>query len=196
MDLNRLSPEEQAILSTLLNKANGDSAPHQPGVPPPVPADRAFGEAPPPNPPTVQRVMSPDAWVNKQVGNLEAVGRANYLAGITSPKKDPIKAGIEAQALYESKMRDPATLARRKEALEKTNMNEWASMAERIGADNLVRGVTERRYKVERFVGKYVPLLASHLGKIDALPKATDSDMERRMVENRKGLKALKGKAK
>lgn len=191
MDLSKLTPAEQALLASLVDKATAEE--RAPGYPPPVPEDRAFGEAPPPNPATIQRVPSPEEWVSKQIRTLEAVGEQNYRAGITRPRKNPIQAGIEAQGKYEAKMRDPAVLARRKTALEKTNMDEWAAMAERIGAGRLVAGVTERRYKVERFVAAYVPKLATHLREIDALPAITDADRERRMLENLRGLKKLKG---
>jgi chorismate mutase len=38
-------------------------------------------------------------------------------------------------------------------------------------------------------------MLTAHLAKIDAMPEATDSDRENRVLENLRGLKALKGKA-
>lgn len=194
MDLSNLSPEELGTLQSLLNKASPGGEERQRGVPPPPDPNRAFGEAPKPNPPTVTRVIDPQTWVEKQINTLTAVGEANYRTGITMPKKDPIKAAIAGQAAYEAKMRDPEVLARRKTALEKTNMEEWAAMAETIGARRLVEGVTARRYKVERFVAAYVPLLKGHLSRIDALPNVTDADREKRMVENVRGLKALKGK--
>ncbi len=191
MDLDRLSPEERDLLDRLVAKANGGES--RRGYLPEQPADRAFGEAPKPNPPTITRVIDPADWVEKQINTLQAVGEANYRAGITRPKKDPIKAGIAAQGKYEAKMRDPAVLARRKTGLERTNMDEWAAMAEELGAANLVRGVVARRYKVERFVASYQPKLKAHLSRIDAMPDVTDADRERRMIENLKGLKALKG---
>lgn len=163
-----------------------------PGYPPEV-TDRKFGEAPPPNPATVQRLKTPEQWVGKQIDNLQAVGETNYRKGITTPKKDPIKAGIDAQGKYEAEMRKPEVLARRAKELAKTNMDEWASMAERLGAGRLVTGVTERRYKVERFVGKYQPALLGHLRTLDAMPDVTDADRERRMLDNLRGLKKLKG---
>lgn len=193
IDMNLLSTEERDQLDRLLNKANAPA--HQPGVAPPTPADRPWGVAPPPNPPTITRITSPANWVEKQISTLSAVGEQNYRLGITQPKKDPIKAGIASQAKYAAQMAKPEVIARRAEGLGKTNMDEWASMSERIGAGRLVQGVTERRYKVERFVGRFQPLLASHVARLDAMPDVTDSDRERRMVENVRGLKALKGKA-
>lgn len=191
MDVNRLTPEEQEALSYLVNKANGGST--APGIAPPVPEDRKFGEAPPPNPATVTRVIPPEEWVDKQINTLSAVGEANYRAGITRPKKNPIEAGIAAQPKYEAAMRDPATLKRRESSLRKTNMDEWAAMSEKVGAGRLVAGVTERRFKVERFVAGYQPKLAAHLRTVDAMPDVTDADRERRMVENLRGLKKIKG---
>jgi hypothetical protein len=162
----------------------------------PVPYDeskRPWGVAPPANPPTIQRLPTAQQWVDKQIGNLQAVGEANYRVGITSPKKDPIQAGIAAQGAYESKMRDPAVLKRRETGLRKTNSDEWATMCESVGASRLVQGVVSRQYKVERAVGSLVGKLATHLQKIDALPNVTDADRERRMVENLRGLRAMKG---
>lgn len=191
MDVNNLTPDEQQALSYLVNKANGGESSR--GVAPPVPEDRKFGEAPPPNPATVTRVIPPEEWVSKQINTMSAVGETNYRAGITRPKKNPIEAGIAAQDKYEAKMRDPNVLKRRVEKLRKTNMDEWAAMAERVGAGRLVSGVVERRFKVERFVGGYQPKLMGHLRSIDAMPDVTDADRERRMIENLKGLKKLKG---
>ena len=185
-----LTEEELAII----NERRSHSTPSNPearGYPPPE-GDRKWGEAPPPNPATVTRLIPASEWVNKQVGNLQAVGETNYRAGITRPKKDPIQAGIAAQPAYEAAMRDPATLKRRETGLKRTNMEEWASMTERVGAPRLVQGVTERQYKVERFVQTWQPRLEAHLRRIDSLPAVTDADRERKMVENLKGLRALK----
>ena len=188
-----LTEEEARIIEERRSHAtpsNPEARGHAPDV-----QDREWGESPPPNPASVTRLIPAQEWLSKQIGNLQAVGEANYRAGITRPKKDPIQAGIAAQGAYESAMRDPKVLARRASGLRRTNMEEWASMSERVGAARLVQGVVERQYKVERFLSGYVPKLLSHLAKIDSLPNVTDADRERRMVENLKGLRALKGAA-
>ncbi|MGH6999375.1 MAG: hypothetical protein ACREEO_14365 [Phenylobacterium sp.] len=191
MTIDNLTPEEEALVQA--HRQSGES-PRGPGYP--VPYDesaREWGVAPPANPPTVTRLVGPQEWVGKQLRNIQAVGEVNYREGITRPKKDPIQAGIAAQGAYEAKMRDPAVLKRREHKLRQTNMEEWASMAERVGASRLVQGVVERQFKIERAVGNLHPKLAAHLQRIDAMPNVTDADRERRMVENLKGLKALKG---
>ena len=193
MPAYELTEEEARIVEERRSHAtasNPNALGHAPDV-----HDREWGQSPPPNPATVTRLIPASEWLAKQIGNLQAVGETNYRSGITRPKKDPIAAGIAAQPAYEAAMRDPNVLARRVSGLRRTNMEEWVSMAERVGAARLVQGVVERQYKVERFLQGYVPKLLSHLGRIDALPNVTDADRERRMVENLKGLRALKGAA-
>ena len=188
-----LTENEAIVLERLMNKMETGEVPVQPqDINDPA---REFGAAPAPNPPTITRVLDPSDWVDKQIKTLEAVGRENYLRGVKHPKKDPIKAGIAAQPKYEAKMKDPKVLARRATQLAKTNMDEWAVMAETLGADKLVDGVVKRRHKVERFVAKFQPLLKADLAKIDAMPDATESEREAKMLENKRGLQKLKGKA-
>ena len=143
----------------------------------------------------VKRLLSPDEWKKRQIDTLKAVGEANYKVGIAGPKDDPIAAGIAAQPRYEAQMKKDEVLARRKAALEKTNMAEWYKYSSEIGAGRLVEGVTKREAKVGDFIRAFQPMLAEHVGKIDILADVTDKDREDRMLANLRGLKALKGKA-
>ena len=144
---------------------------------------------------TVKRVISPEDWKNRQLGTLKAVGRTNYLIGIASPKADPIARGIATEEKYAIETRKAIDEGRRKTALQKTSMAEWSQYSQSIGADKLVDGVVKREAKVTDFITKFQPQLSSLLSKVDSLPEATDSDRENRMLENLRGLKALKGKA-
>lgn len=192
-NVENLTEEEKAEMDRLMIKMGVEET--TPGPQDINDPNREFGAAPTPNPPTIKRVLDPADWVDKQVKTMEAVGRDNYLRGIKNPKKDPIKAGIAAQPKYEAKMKDPKVLARRAEQLAKTNMDEWAVMAETLGADKLVDGVVKRKHKIERFVAKFQPLLKAHLAKIDAMPDATAAEREAKMLENKRGLEKLKGRA-
>jgi len=90
-------------------------------------------------------------------------------------------------------MRDQNVLKRREAGLRRTNMEEWGLQCETIGASRLVEGVTSRRPKVERAVAALHSKLSTHLRAIDAMPNVTPADRERRMVENLRGLRAMKG---
>ena len=139
--------------------------------------------------------MSPEEWKKRQIDTLKAVGRSNYLAGIKSPKADPIARGIATEDKYAAETRKAIDAGRRKAALGKVTMADWYKYAAELGADKLVDGVTKREAKVTGFITAFQPMLTSHLAKIDGLPEATDGDRESRMLENLRGLKALKGKA-
>ncbi|MBW2672766.1 MAG: hypothetical protein JRD89_05010 [Deltaproteobacteria bacterium] len=141
----------------------------------------------------VTRILPPDEWRKRQLSTLKAIGEANYRQGIARPKKDPIEAGIAAEDKWAARIREAIEERRRAKALSATNMAEWGSFAEQIGAGRLVEGVTKREVKVDRFVKGFQPMLLDHVSKIDAMPAVTDADMEQRMLENLRGLKALKG---
>ena len=143
----------------------------------------------------IKRLLSPTEWADRQIETLKSVGRKNYEVGIAGPKDDPIAAGIRAQPRYVEQMSKAEVLERRKTALEKTDMATWYKYSKEIGAENLVKGVEKRKDKVTKFLGTWQPILKGHLDKIDALAEVTDSDRENKMLENLRGLKALKGKA-
>lgn len=145
-------------------------------------------------PVSIQRVIPPDEWKEKQIGNLKAVGAKNYEMRVKSPRRDPIEAGKAAEEKYAEAMRKVIDEKRRLRGLEKTNSDEWLNYTLNIGKERLVDGVVKREAKVAEFVRAWQPLLVDHLSKIDAMPDVTDADREARMIENLRGLKALKGR--
>jgi len=144
---------------------------------------------------TVTRVLSPEDWKNRQISNLKAVGESSYKLGIAKPKKDPIAAGIAAEDKYGANTKKAIEKKSRAAALGKTDMATWYKYSSDIGAGRLVDGVTKREAKVSAFVRTWQPTLVSHLAKIDAMADVSDSEREQRMLENLRGLKALKGTA-
>jgi hypothetical protein len=144
---------------------------------------------------SVKRVLAPSEWKDRQIANLKSSGRSSYLVGIKSPKADPIARGIETEDKYAENTKKAIESGARKAALGKTNMAEWFKYSSDLGADKLVDGVVKREAKVTQFVTEFQPMLVSHLATIDGLAETTDGDREQKMLENLRGLKALKGKA-
>jgi len=144
---------------------------------------------------TVTRILSPEDWKKRQLDTLKSVGEANYAVGIAKPAKDPIAAGIAAEAKYAAEVKKAVDAGSRKAALEKTTMAEWFKYSSELGKGRLVEGVTKREAKVSSFITAFQPMLTSHVAKIDAMAQATDGEREQKMLENLRGLKALKGKA-
>jgi len=141
----------------------------------------------------VTRILSPADWIDRQIGTLKAVGEKNYGIGIRSPKKDPIKAGIEAEARYAAEVKLAIEEERRKKALEATNIDEWFTYANEIGKPRLVEGVVKREKEVQDFVKPWQPILLDHLAKIDPMSVVTLKERIDKAVANIEGLAALKG---
>jgi len=143
-------------------------------------------------PVSITRLIPPADWRARQIGNLKSVGRTNYEKGVDIPKKDPIKEAIAKKDLWATRIKEAIDKGTREKKLAKVTADEWNSYCHAF-ADKLVDGVVKREAKVAEFVEAWHPKLLSHLSKIDAMPAVTDSDMENRMLENLRGLKALHG---
>jgi len=142
----------------------------------------------------VTRVKPPEKWIERQLGNLKAVGEANYAIGVAFPKRDPIDAGIAAENVYAAQVKIAIDEKRRMKALQATNMDEWYGYSINIGKPRLVDGVVLREKEVKDFVAPWHPMLLEHLSKIDALPRVTLRQRIDKAVKNIEGLVALKGK--
>jgi len=147
---------------------------------------------------TVQRVLSPADWKDKQIGNLKAVGRKNYLIGIGYPKASPIKAGSSdwSEAKFNAAMMIALDEKRRQVSVGKSSDEEWFRYSKEIGADNLVGGVVKREAKIADFIAAWQPKLVSHLATVDAMGVATLEERIEKAAENIRGLAALHGAAK
>jgi len=145
--------------------------------------------------PTIQRILPPDKWREKQIGNIRAVGRTNYLVGIAFPKADPIERGKSdmAERRYNATMRLVLDEERRKKALEPLTIDDWFPYARDIGADILVDAVVKREKKVGKFINSWHPMLADHLSKIDPMPVETLEQRISKAADNIRGLAAMRG---
>jgi len=144
--------------------------------------------------PTVTRLIKPEKWIERQLGNLKAVGEPNYLVGISYPKKDPIAEGIAAEEIYAAEVKKAIDEKRRAKALATTNIEEWFGYTKEIGAPRLVEGVTKREKEVRDFVNPWHTILSSHIAELDKMPKVTLRQRIDKAVKNIEGLVALKGK--
>ena len=143
---------------------------------------------------TVQRVLPPKEWREKQISTIRSVGRKNYLTGIAFPKKDPIAAGKSdaAEARFAASMRTAIDEERRKKGLDPLTIDDWYPYARDIGADILVDGVVKREVKVGKFISAFQPMLVTHLAEIDKKPVETLEERIDKAADNIRGLAALR----
>ena len=142
---------------------------------------------------TVQRILKPEDWRDKQIGTLGKVGRSNYLLGIGYPKHDPIKEAIRHEGKWIAETRAACDEERHAKALGVRTIEEWFSYSKEIGADALVPGVTKRVGKVDRFLTAYHPKLNSLLAEVDKKPVDTLEERIGKSGDTIRGLAALRG---
>ena len=142
---------------------------------------------------TVTRLISPDEWAEKQLKVVTAVGKSNYLGGIARPRKSPIGAGSSdwSEAKFNSKMTVVLEKKSRQKGVAKSSDDIWFGLTKTLGADNYVKGVKAREYKIKAFTTSFQPKLLAHCGRMDALPVATFDERMSKMTENARGLAAL-----
>jgi len=141
----------------------------------------------------VTRLLKPEEWIKRQIGNLKAVGVPNYRVGIAFPKDDPIKAGIDADPVWQAETKKAMEEGRRVKGLARSNIDEWYAYSQAF-SDRLEGGVVTREKEVHDFVKPWQPMLLAHLAEIDKLPKVTLRERIDKAVKNIESLAAMKGK--
>ena len=141
----------------------------------------------------VTRILKPEDWIDRQLTTLKSVGEKNYGVGISSPKKDPIAAGIAAEDVYAAETKLAIEERRRAKALEATNIDDWYKYSSQIGKGRLVDGVILREKEVHDFVRPWAPIITDHLSKVDPLSTVTLKNRVDKAVANMEGLAALRG---
>jgi len=143
---------------------------------------------------TLQRILSPDLWREKQLGTLKAVGEKNYRVRIARPRKDPIQAGIAAEDRYAEAIKEAIEKKSRVLGLRATDSAEWLSYAEAIGAPRLVDGVLKREPEVKDFIDIWQPELQAFVTeKLDPMPVVTLKERIDKAIADIEGLHARKG---
>lgn len=147
---------------------------------------------------TITRVLSPTEWATKQLSTLEAVGRSHYVLGISRPKRSPIAAGSSdaSEAAYRAQVMIALDKKSRQRGVAASSDDIWFRMSKGLGAENLVKGVVQRKEKVVKFLNAWQPTLKAHLDTIDPLGTATLEERMTKMVANARGLAALHGATK
>jgi len=80
-----------------------------------------------------------------------------------------------------------------KQIMESIPIDLYRKIVEEVSARAYDTAVEVKGVKFEEFARRWAPLLREHVTKIRAMPDETDADRERRMLENLRGLKKLKG---
>jgi len=147
--------------------------------------------AKPPNPITItEGVIDSATWAGLIV--KRGADAAEYWKKRTlSPSKDPIKAGIDAEAYYASQTKAAIDSQARMKALQKTNLTEYGEIVEATPPSAYADGLTRKTVKINTKIGKLQPLVEGLRKAIAAMPETTDGEREKKMIAARRGMKLV-----
>lgn len=129
-----------------------------------------------------------DKQVRRALSSVE-----DYQAGISNPQRDPAKAALASNAKRVAKLQESIAKQTWEKAMSKVTQADWTAATLRVGPARYSDGVDAARGKVADFWNKATPKFQQIQNEINALPNATEADREKRMLENLKRMRAMKG---
>ena len=138
-----------------------------------------------PHNPVTKKVLPPDKWKDRLIKRATAAAD-DWLAGIKSPSRDPIKAAIEADDKWKDKLTQAMKEDRRKKALEKVSHADIVAVVDKLGTRAFTDGISARDTKIEKRVKELQPLVQAVSDAIQAMPDKTDADREKRLLMARR----------
>jgi hypothetical protein len=138
-----------------------------------------------PHNPVTKKVIPPDKWAERQIKRATAAAD-DWLDGLKSPSRDPVKAAIEADGKWKDRMQQAIKEDRRKKALEKVSHADIVAVAEKIGPSGFAQGITAREAKIKKRIAELQPLVQAVSDAIQSMPDATDADREKRLIMARR----------
>ncbi len=119
--------------------------------------------------------------------------KAKYAADVLKPRRPFNTAAAAAYPKMEDKLKSFLDSGLWPAIMGAVDYQAALKTASTHGADALVSGVAARETKIANFWMKWQPILNTHTDRIQALPNASDQNREDRVIQNLRGLKALKG---
>jgi len=138
-------------------------------------------------------LIKKEFWKTKWARNTERAVD-NYREAIELVDVNPMEKAAEAAPKWKAKLLAFIEAGLWPEIMRAIPFETWRKFTTELGVPHFPEGVRVKAPKQAAFVDGWYALLEGHLAKIYAIPPVTDADRERRMIENRRGLIAPKGK--
>lgn len=135
-------------------------------------------------------VVSPEEWAEEQVKNAGNAA-SKWLDHVQKPRRDPLKAAIQAAPKRAEKVRQALEEKKWEKAMEKVDEDLMFATIRKRGAQAFRSGVEDRKAKVLARVKELQPMVAALKQQIDAMPDVTDADREARLLAGRRGMIAI-----
>jgi len=128
---------------------------------------------------------TPDAttWTNDMIAGAKA-NAGRWKRNTLTPKRDPIKAAIAAEAFYESQTKAAMEEGLYGEGLKRTSVEEWGAAIEATKEEEYSAGIEKRKPKIQKKVGLLVDLHKSRKSYVDEVVGDTLAKRKERMDRN------------
>lgn len=139
-----------------------------------------------------KKVKSAERWASQQIENAKA-GSKDWLDGINNPSRDPVEAAKAAAPKWKNAMEKAIKDDRFKKGLDKTSTAQIQATANKLGTGVFEQGIEARTDKIKEAVRRRQAVAQSISDSIQSMPDATESDRDKRVLENLKKMRASKG---
>ena len=133
------------------------------------------------------RVVAPTDWAKDQVEAAKSKA-TKWLEKSRRPKKVPSHAALAAAPKYYNRLEESIAEKRWDGAMAKVDEDLRLQVIEAVGSAGFSRGIEAHKPKVEAKVKLLQPLVLALAQALDAMPVATDSDREAKMLAARRGM--------
>jgi hypothetical protein len=130
-------------------------------------------------------VLSGKDWAAKQIKRAVAASD-DWLAGVLKPRKLPNEAAIAANAKRIDRLAESEKQGKWLKAMQNVDIDQVYEIIKKLGSGVYKTGIEARDMKIAAVYDELQPLVASMKATIDAMPQATDSDREKRLIAARR----------
>ncbi|MGC9203184.1 MAG: hypothetical protein ACP5HX_11015 [Thermoproteota archaeon] len=139
-------------------------------------------------------ILDPSKIADKQVKRAtDPTTEEFYKAAMQALTVNPAELSAQAEDKWFNKLEKVHKDGTRKAIMSKIKKEDIVGPAVEFGGENLRKQIEKRKNKIQNFWSRWAPKLKAHVDNINKLPDVTDEDREKRMIENLRGLKKLKG---
>jgi hypothetical protein len=141
------------------------------------------------------RIPEADAMAAKLVANATNAAE-NWLAGVQSPRKDPIAAMKASGQKYKNRMAEVLSGDLWMKGVNQIDETEMYNTIKALGSGVFSTGITARKGKITGVFAKLRPLFLALTSQLDGMPTDTDAQREAKMIAARRGMIAIGKKLK
>lgn len=119
-----------------------------------------------------------DKWAKRTAGAVDA-----YKDGINRTTVNPMEEAAKNVEGYKNGVIAAADNGKWAAGLRRTTKEDWQQKAIQLGANRIAPGVNQAKPKMQQFLDGFLPVLASNMAQVKAMPKATLQDRIARSVK-------------